>query len=52
VVGVRVNGLKCGGVAVIHYLRCSAFGLAQLLSQLNYAETPNRILVNRYTLKV
>ena len=32
VVGVGINGLKCGVVAVIHCLRCSAFGLARLLS--------------------
>jgi hypothetical protein len=41
VVGVGINGLECGVVAVMHCLRCSAFGLARLLSQLNHAETPN-----------
>ena len=40
-VGVGINGLECGVVAVMHCLRCSAFGLARLLSQLNHAETPN-----------
>ena len=40
-VGVGINGLKCGVVAVMHCLYCLAFGLARLLSQLNYAETPN-----------
>ena len=40
-VGIGINGLKCGVMAVMHYLRCSAFGLTRLLSQLNYAETPN-----------
>ena len=40
-VGVGVNDLECGVVAVMHCLRCSAFGLARLLSQLNDAETPN-----------
>ena len=32
VVGVGINGLKCGVIAVMHCLRCSAFGLARLLS--------------------
>ena len=31
--------LECGVVAVMHCLRCLLFGLARLLSQLNYAET-------------
>ena len=31
---------ECGVVAVMHCLRCSAFSLARLLSQLNHAETP------------
>jgi len=41
VVGVGIKGLECGVVAVMHCLRCSAFGLARLLSQLSHAETPN-----------
>jgi len=41
VVGVGINGLECGVVAVMHCLRCSAFGLARLLSQLNHTEIPN-----------
>ena len=41
VVGVGINGLKCGVVAVMHCLRCSVFGLVRLLSQLNHAKTPN-----------
>ena len=32
---------ECGVVAVMHCLRCSAFSLARLLSQLNHAETPS-----------
>lgn len=28
---VRINGLKCGVIAVMHYLHCSAFSLARLL---------------------
>jgi len=32
VVSVRINGLKCGVVAVMHCLRCLVFGLARLLS--------------------
>ena len=40
-VSVEINGLKCGVMAVMHCLRCSAFGLARFLSQLNYAKTPN-----------
>jgi len=41
IIGIRINSLKCGVVAVMHCLHCLAFGLAQLLNQLNYAKTPN-----------
>ena len=40
-VGVGINGLKCGVVAVMHCLCCLAFGLVWLLNKLNYAKTLN-----------
>jgi len=41
VVSIRINGFKCGVMAVIYCLCCLAFSLARLLSKLNHAKTPN-----------